>query len=169
MSQSDTGYLSTRKETTMNRVQELKQDYNLQKHIEGGWFCELYTAPFKADQIHKTDQAATTDWIREEESYRDRPLAGSIYFLLDRDDISQLHQLDCDEIWYYHEGCGMIITMLRDGKKEEYLLGMNKGQSPMLVIPAGTIFGAENIDKDSYTFISCMTTPAFRYEGFRLV
>lgn len=39
----------------------------------------------------------------------------------------------------------------------------------MAVIPAGTIFAAENIDKQSYTFISCATTPKFRYEGFQLI
>ena len=25
--------------------------------------------------------------------------------------------IDCDEIWYFHEGCGMKITMILDGKK----------------------------------------------------
>ena len=30
-------------------------------------------------------------------------------------------------------------------------------------------FAAENLDKTSWTFISCMTTPRFKYEGFRLV
>ena len=83
------------------RADELKRQYGLEKHIEGGWFAEYYTAPFKADG---------------------RPLAGSIYFLLDRGEISHFHQIDCDEIWYYHEGCGMKITVLTEaGKQEMYL------------------------------------------------
>ena len=51
------------------------------------------------------------------------------------------------------------------------LLGIDttKDEQPMAVIPAGAIFAAENIDKNSYTFISCATTPRFDYKGFRLV
>ncbi len=131
-------------------VQQLKEAFSLQQHSEGGWFAELYKSPFKQ---------------------HDRATAGSIYFLLDREDISHFHQIDCDEIWYYHAGCGMKIYVLQDNVLKEYLLGMNteKNERPMVIIPAGGIFAAENIDKESYTFISCATTPAFQYKGFRLV
>ncbi len=39
----------------------------------------------------------------------------------------------------------------------------------MAIIPKGAIFAAENLDKNSYCFVSCATTPKFMYEGFRLV
>ena len=51
---------------TTNRSEQLKAAYRLEKHPEGGWFAEVYTAPFQAEG---------------------RPLAGSIYFLLDGDEI----------------------------------------------------------------------------------
>ena len=65
----------------------------------------------------------------------------------------------------------MRITVLKDGQKEEHLLGMNvhRGQCPMAVIPKGCVFGAENLEPDGYTFVSCATTPGFEYAGFRLV
>ena len=63
----------------------------------------------------------------------------------------------------------MKITALENGKKVEYFLGIGENQVPMVVIKAGTIFAAENIDKNSYTLLSCMTTPRFHYDGFRLV
>ena len=131
-------------------VGRLKDAYALQQHSEGGWFAEIYTSAFKGN---------------------DRATAGSIYFLLDKGDVSHFHQLDCDEIWYYHAGCGMKITILQDGKQKDVLLGVDtaKGEQPMAVIPAGAIFAAKNIDKSSYTFISCATTPKFDYKGFRLV
>jgi len=137
-------------EGNSNTVQKLKEAYALQSHSEGGWFAEVYTAPFESGN---------------------RATAGSIYFLLDKDDISHFHQLDCDEVWFYHAGGGMKILVLQDGKLKEFLLGMDtkKKHRPMVVLPAGSIFAAENIDKESYTFISCVTTPRFRYEGFRLV
>lgn len=133
-----------------DNVQRLKDVFLLQQHSEGGWFAEIYKSSFVQN---------------------DRATAGSIYFLLDREDVSHFHQIDCDEIWYYHEGCGMVIYVWQNNVMSKYLLGMNteKNEQPMVIIPAGAIFAAENIDKGDYTFISCATTPAFQYQGFRLV
>ena len=36
-------------------------------------------------------------------------------------------------------------------------------------MPKGTIFGAENLKNDGYTFISCTISPKFSSEGLRLV
>ena len=132
------------------RAEELKEIFHLEKHVAGGLFAEVYTSPFEKDG---------------------RPISGSIYFLLDRGEISRFHVIDCDEIWYYHEGCGMKITVLAGNKKEEHLLGMNyhRGERPMAVIPKGCIFAAENLENDGYSFVSCVTTPGFDYDGFRLV
>ncbi len=135
-------------EITKDRSSQLKEKYNLEPHPEGGWFTECYTAPFPKEG---------------------RPLMGSIYFLLEGDDISHFHQIDCDEIWYHHEGCGLKIIMIIDGKISEVVIGPEENQMAMAVIPKGAIFAAENLDKDSYCFMSCATTPKFIYEGFRLV
>ena len=131
-------------------AKELKEAYSLQGHSEGGWFAEIYTSPFKRNG---------------------RATAGSIYFMLEKDDVSHFHQLDCDEIWYYHAGCGMKIILLRDDKIEEILLGVDpkRNEQPMVVLPAGSIFAAENLDQNEFTFISCATTPRFTHKGFRLV
>ena len=61
--------------------------------------------------------------------------------------------------------------MLCDGCKEELLLGPDCacGQQAMVRIPKNAIFSAENLTADGYTFVSCVTAPKFRYEGFRLV
>lgn len=132
------------------RAELLKETYALIQHQEGGWFSEVYTAPYEIDG---------------------RPYAGSIYFLLDVGEISHFHEIDCDEIWYYHEGCGMKVTVLTEDGKQEYFLGNDiaNGQRAMVVIPKGAIFAAENLKQDDFTFVSCATTPNFTYEGFRLV
>ncbi len=134
------------------RSKELIEKYQLQAHPEGGYFSEVYTAPYMYSDTRET--------------------GGSIYFLLDQKDISHFHVIDCDEIWYYHEGCGMRITMIDpDGTISYADLGMNleKKESAMVVIPKGVIFAAENLDKEGYTFVSCATTPQFQYQGFKLV
>jgi len=132
------------------RAEILRKTYNLEKHPEGGAFADSYEAPFSKDN---------------------RALAGSIYFLLDEGEISHFHEIDCDEIWYYHEGCGMKVTVLTKDGKQELLLGNNieNGERAMVVIPKGAIFAAENLSENDFTFVSCLTTPNFTYDGFRLV
>lgn len=132
------------------RAEALKTAYRLEAHPEGGWFAEVYTAPFEKDG---------------------RALAGSIYYLLDAGERSQFHQIDCEELWFYHEGCGVRITVLHEDRREELLLGPDcaRGQRLMAHIPKGAIFSVENLTANGYTFVSCVTTPKFRYEGFRLV
>ena len=134
----------------MNRSDFLRTEYQLQAHPEGGWFAEVF---------------------RSEAKQGERPFMGSIYFLLDGPEISHLHQIDCEEIWYYHEGCGLKITVIEGPVVRTLLLGADasSGQKVMAVIPKDAIFAAENIDPAGYTFMSCATAPAFSYEGFRLV
>ena len=136
------------KRTMENRAEQLKEKYKLERHPEGGWFSETYTSPYE---------------------HEGRAFMGSIYFLLEGDDISHFHQIDCYEIWYHHEGCGLKITMIIDGKVSECIIGPGEGQEAMAVIPKGAIFAAENLDKGGYCFMSCATTPKFTYDGFRLV
>ena len=137
------------------RMQEIVKTLHMAAHPEGGWFVEVYTAP----QTYRSKAGV-------------RPLAGSIYFLLNEKEVSRFHQLDCDEVWYYHEGCGMRIYFLeKDGSVKQALLGedLAQGQRPMVIIPTGKIFAAENLDPGKYTLISCVTTPKFKYQGWRLV
>ena len=65
----------------------------------------------------------------------------------------------------------MKVTMLTDNGKEELLLGndVENDQRAMVLIPRGSIFAAENLKVDCFTFVSCATTPNFTYDGFRLV
>ncbi len=134
----------------MERTDYLKRKYGLIPHEEGGYFSEVYKSSF-ADS--------------------GRPFMGSIYFLLEGDEISHFHRIDCDEIWYFHEGCGMEITTLIDGKMYVHKLGKEneENEDHMLVIPKGAIFAARNTDIFSYSFVSCATTPAFSYDGFNLI
>ncbi len=132
----------------MDRANELKKKYSLERHPEGGWFSEVYTSSFD----HGT-----------------RASMGSIYFMLEGEEISHFHQIDCDEIWYHHEGCTLKITMIIDGEVKECVIGSWEGQTAMALIPKGAIFAAENLENDGYCFMSCATTPKFTYDGFRLV
>ncbi len=132
------------------RTDILKQTYALEKHPEGGWFSEVYTS---------------------RDLSGGRPIAGSIYFLLDKGEVSHFHRIDCDELWYFHEGCGLKLTITDgEGAKNCYLGNdPSKGQRAMVLIPKGSVFAAENLDPEGYTFISCATAPKFSYSGFELL
>ena len=86
------------------RIAEIVRELKLEKHPEGGWFAEVYTAP-----------------VSFAEGSGQRALAGSIYYLLGGADISAFHEIDCDELWYYHEGTGMRLYVLKqDGTMAQY-------------------------------------------------
>lgn len=137
------------------RAQELIEAYQLEKHPEGGYFAELYTSEEKY-----------------EKGGEQRGLTGSIFFLLEEKDISHFHQIDCEELWYFHEGCGLTVHFVdSEGQYRTEKLGndFSQGEKPMILVKKGEFFAAENLDKEGYTFISCVTSPKFKYEGFRLV
>ena len=132
------------------RAEILREAYHMQRHEEGGCFAEVYTAPFTQDG---------------------RPFAGSIYYLLDAGEVCVFHRIDCDELYYFHEGCGMKITVLTGGGKQELFLGgdVEAGQRACVAIPKGSVFAAENLESDGFTLVSCMTTPQFLQAGCRLI
>ena len=132
------------------RTEALKAYYRMKRHVEGGCFAEVYTAA---------------------DTHEGRPLAGSIYYLLDAGDVCVFNQLDCDELYCYHEGCGMKLTVLSGGEKREILLGADTaaGARACVLLPKGCIFAAENRTPDGYTLVSCVTAPQFAESGCRLI
>ena len=69
------------KKEILEESKKIIKKYKLLPHVEGGYFIELYSS---ASLLKLSNDA------------------GSIYFLLDQNDISHFHRIDCEEIWYYH-------------------------------------------------------------------
>lgn len=133
------------------RVQEIMQKFRLSGNPRSGAYSWVYTSP---------------TWTAEAVS---RPAAGSSYFLLAGSENLRFQSFDCDEVWYFHEGCGMRLTaLLADGAVRIFELGVGGAAMPMVLIPKGQIFAAENIDPAGYSFISCMTVPALETAGIRV-
>ena len=136
---------------TAARVQELMQKFKLMGEARSGAYSWIYTSP---------------TWTAEAIS---RPAAGSSYFLLAGRESLRFQSLDCDEVWYFHEGCGMKLTvLLADGATRTFELGVGGAAMPMILIPKGQIFAAENVVPTGYSFISCMTIPALETTGIRV-
>ncbi len=129
------------------------QQLELEAHPEGGFYKEVYRNPLKVAQ-----------------TYGERNLATSIYFLLDGDQKSHFHQLESDELWYFHAGTSVIIHIFEQGAYHRKILGsdIHKGESLQVLLPARSIFAAEVANKQSYCLLGCMVNPGFDFKDFRL-
>ncbi|RYY69249.1 MAG: cupin domain-containing protein, partial [Chitinophagaceae bacterium] len=109
----------------------------LELHVEGGYYKEMYRSPIRTG---------------------DRSLSTTIYFLLEKEQLSRFHQLTADEIWFFHYGSAIIVHSIdAAGNLSHQRLGidMQGGEQPSLLIPAGTIFASEMADKHSFALMSC--------------
>ncbi len=136
------------------------QHLQLMPHTEGGFFRETYRSniPIPMDKLPRG--------FSEE-----RKIVTSIYYLLRSEDVSKMHRLKSDEIWYFHCGSTMRIHMIdTEGNKHTFYLGDNyeKAESFSLLIPAGNIFCAEIVKNDSYCLVSCVVAPGFDYKDYEI-
>lgn len=127
---------------------------NMEAHPEGGYFVST----FAGEEQFETRNVA-------------RPIYTSIYFLLRSQDISHLHRLKSDEIWYFHGGSSLTVHMIfEDGTYEARKLGLNaaEGEAPQILVPKSTIFGSSVDDADTFSLVGCMVAPGFDYADFEL-
>ena len=130
------------------------QKLQLQPHAEGGFYASTYTG-----KGHVSTPSG------------DRPSYTSIYFLLRSADISHLHRLQSDELWYYHAGSPLTVHMIHeDGAYEARKLGLNaeEGELPQILVPKHTIFGSSVDEAASFSLVGCMVSPGFDYADFEL-
>jgi len=144
----------------MNTAEYWIQHLKLKPHPEGGFFREIYRSNVETDQKnlpHGYEGA--------------RRLSTSIYYLLRSGDISRFHRLRSDEIWYYHYGSMVKIILIdQQGHKHSKLLGPRpeRAEQPQVIVPAGTVFGAEITEKNSFGLYGCMVTPGFEFDDFEV-
>lgn len=121
----------------------------LAPHPEGGWYAETWRAP-----------AAPGD----------RPAGTAIYFLLRAGERSHWHRVDADEVWLWHSGGALALSMAATGAgpARETMLGPNlgAGQRPQALVPKGGWQAARPLG--DWTLVSCVVAPGFRFEGFEL-
>ncbi|KUJ80844.1 cupin [Ruegeria marisrubri] len=119
---------------------------NLEPHPEGGWYRQT--------------------WVAENEG---RPTGTCIYFLLQAGEVSHWHRVDATEIWLYHAGAPLILSISETdaGPATDYLLTPDLSQgAPQLIVPENHWQSARSTG--DYTLVSCTVSPGFRFEGFDL-
>ncbi len=100
----------------------------------------------------------------------ERAASGSIYYFLDKDEKSDFHRIDCDEYWCYNAGSTLELWIINpDGKLNICKCGITEDAEPTIYIPSGAIFASRHSsDCNDGTFITAITVPRFKYEGFEL-
>ena len=100
-----------------------------------------------------------------------RSFSTSIFFLLEGIQVSTFHRLKSDELWHFYDGSTLIIyTIDKDGELKRLKLGNNsrEGGSFQVQIKHSIWFGAELIDKSSFSLVGCTVSPGFEFEDFEL-
>ncbi|MGI8314716.1 cupin domain-containing protein [Halobacillus mangrovi] len=134
---------------------------DLQPHPEGGFYKQTYSSDEKAG-----DETLLKKYKGERLYYT------SIYFLLRSQDVSHLHRLKSDELWYFHSGSPLTIHMIHpEGTYEEVKLGLDldNGEVPQYKVPKHTIFGSSVNKQDTFSLVSCMVSPGFDFDDFELL
>lgn len=121
---------------------------DLQPHPEGGWYRQTWVGPEVAGRASGT----------------------AILFLLMAGERSHWHRVDADEIWLWHAGAPLTLSLAAsaDGPAEDRVLGPEvfDGQSPQIVVPAYHWQAAQSLG--GWTLVSCTVSPGFQFDGFTL-
>jgi predicted cupin superfamily sugar epimerase len=118
----------------------------MRPHPEGGHYVETWRSPSGPDG---------------------RAAATAILFLLRDGERSHWHRVDADEIWLFHDGAPLALTVA-DGSTTQHQLGteLPDGQRPQVVVPAHAWQTATTTG--AWTLVSCVVSPGFEYAGFVL-
>ena len=99
-----------------------------------------------------------------------RPSGTCIYFLLAEGERSHWHRVDAAEIWLYHSGAPLILSLSETGAgpKRDHRLGPDlvAGERPQIIVPAGHWQAARSTG--DWTLVSCTVSPGFQFDGFEL-
>ncbi len=143
------------------RIKQLKQDYNLQAHPEGGFYSEQYRADTEVNSPVDNDARASLSHI---------------YFLLIKGQVSRWHKVLHDEIWNVYEGDPLRILTLSDEEIDDDCIGQqtqatNLGKAKphhfFKVVKGGDYQAAESTGE--YTFVGCSVAPAFEFRDFSYI
>jgi predicted cupin superfamily sugar epimerase len=95
----------------------------LQPHPEGGWYREIYRSPTRVQTARGSRSAITT-----------------IYYLLERHQLSRWHVVQADELWHFYAGAPLELVEYDPTSRKlvRHMLGHVAAASPGAVVPAGT-------------------------------
>jgi predicted cupin superfamily sugar epimerase len=134
----------------------IAESLDLLPHPEGGWFRETWRTS-----------------VRVAAHGGERPTATGIYFLLGPGEESMWHSVRSDELWLWHRGGPLELTLGGDAdtpgpSTETIVLGpdVEDGRRPQALVPAG-VWQAARPAADREVLVTCVVSPGFDYADFR--
>ena len=126
----------------------------LQPHPEGGHFRETFR------------DTRTIDGKRG--------VSTAIYYLLARGERSHWHRVDAIEIWHWHAGAPLALSLYESGAAPRTLcLGADlaAGERPQGVVPPGVWQSARSLGDwtlGDWSLVGCTVAPGFEFAHFEL-
>lgn len=119
----------------------------MQPHPEGGYYAETF---------------------RDSPGPDGRARSTAIYFLLRAGERSHWHKVDAVEMWFWHAGAPLELTIAEDGRTRSLVLGgqITAGERPQGIVPAHAWQAARTLG--GWTLASCAVAPGFEFTGFEL-
>jgi len=126
-------------------------------HPEGGYYKEVY----RDNNLVKQEALPI-------EFNGDRNFSTAIYYLLEKGDFSCFHRIKSDELWHFYSGGAVNIYHLNEEKLHTLRLGLNleKGESPLCIVPKNTWFAAELQENSEFALMGCTVAPGFDFADF---
>lgn len=121
---------------------------DLAPHPEGGFYRETFRDPRQVDG---------------------RSVGTAIYYLLPAGQVSAWHRVDAGEIWHWHAGAPLALSLYEEGGSVATLrLGADlpAGERPQGIVPAGVWQSARSLG--AWTLVGCTVAPGFEFAHFEL-
>ena len=135
-------------------AQELIDLLHLQSHPEGGWFA------FRGSSGHPIPAEALPGFSGP------RDTCSYIYYLLRRGEISRWHRLKATEVWTWHQGGSLVMTLGGGGETpvpgRTLALGprLEAGEQFQILAPPDQWQTTRVADGD-FVLVSCVVCPAY--------
>lgn len=134
-------------------AQALIHKLQLRPHPEGGWFREIHRAAAKVTTARGVRSALTT-----------------IYYLLERNQLSRWHVVQSEEIWHFYAGAPLELIVydpVTRSCRPSVLDTPAKEREPVGIVRAGEWQAARSLG--DYSLVGCNVGPGFEFEDFQFV
>jgi len=129
-------------------AEEVARLLDLAPHPEGGFYRETF---------------------RDPREIGGRSVGTAIYYLLPAGQVSAWHRVDAGEIWHWHAGAPLDLSLYEDGGRVTTLrLGADLpgGERPQGIVPAGVWQSAKSLG--AWTLVGCTVAPGFEFAHFEI-
>ena len=129
-------------------ARQIIETLGMQRHPEGGWYVETF---------------------RDVDGPDGRARSTAIYYLLEAGDQSHWHRVDALEVWHWHAGSPLQLSISADGATSHTIeLGPDivSGQRPQGIVPTDAWQAAQSLG--AWTLVGCTVAPGFEFAGFEM-